>query len=86
MLQTPACNSFDNRQHKHNFNDIPSDKCLVCNQPENCEHFFLYCTRFAEARRIFFSKLTDIIRDKTIFFIVDIYFITLKLLEFYIFN
>jgi len=47
-------------KHKHNFNDIPSDKCLVCNQPENCEHFFLYCTRFAEARRIFFSKLTDI--------------------------
>ena len=36
---------------KHNFSDTPSDNCDVCKRSENIEHFFLYCTRYIEARR-----------------------------------
>ena len=35
---------------KHNFSDTPSDKCDVCKRSEYIEHFFLYCTRYIEAR------------------------------------
>ena len=38
-------------QMRHNFSNTPSDKCVVCHLIENLQHFFLHCTRFAEARR-----------------------------------
>ena len=45
---------------KHNFKDIPSARCIVCNQIENCEHFFLHCPCFNDARHTFLNSLSII--------------------------
>jgi len=45
---------------RHNFKDTPSSKCIECKQTENCEHFFLHCTRFVEARKSFFNSILAI--------------------------
>ena len=42
---------------KHNFKDISSNKCDICNLPETIEHYFLHCTRFENERRKLFDYI-----------------------------
>ena len=46
---------LNEHKRKYNFLDTPSDKCSVCKTTENLVHFFLYCSRFIDARHTLFE-------------------------------
>ena len=56
------------RHHKyrHNFADTPSGSCLCKNGVEDTSHFLLTCPFYASHRKVLFSTVENIIRNKNI--------------------